>query len=62
MIKRQGSIASSIYAAQLSALRTVIEEAQHLRCMLYCIGYKLPSDVLCPTYIFRDNLSATLNT
>ncbi len=37
--KRQGSIASSTYAAEFSVLRTATEEAQNLRYMLHCLGF-----------------------
>ena len=58
---RQGSIASSTYAAEFYALRTATEEAQNLRYMLRCIGCNVPSDGSCPTKIFGDNLSVILN-
>ena len=38
MSKRQGRIASSTYAAELSALRTTTKEAQILRYMMRCLG------------------------
>ena len=59
--KRQGSIASSTYAAEFSALRTATEEAVSLRYMLRCLGCQLPADGSCPTDIFGDNLSVILN-
>ena len=59
--KRQGSIASSTYAAEFSALRTATEEAIGLRYMLRCLGCNVPSDGSCPTRIFGDNLSVILN-
>jgi len=59
--KRQGSIASSTYAAEFSALRTATEEAQILRYMLRCLGCNVPSDGSCPTKIFGDNLSVIQN-
>ena len=59
--RRQGSIASSTYAAEFSALRTATEEAQNLRYMLRCLGCNVPSDGSCPTKIFGDNLSVILN-
>ena len=59
--KRQGSIASSTYAAEFSALRTATEETQNLRYMLRCLGCNVPSDGTCPTRVFGDNLSVILN-
>ena len=59
--KRQGSIASSTYAAEFSTLRTATEEATGLRYMLRCLGCNIPSDGTCPTRIFGDNLSVILN-
>jgi len=59
--KRQGSVASSTYAAEFSALLTVTEEAQSLRYMLRCLGCNIPSDGSCPTKIFGDNLSMIQN-
>ena len=59
--KSQGSIASSTYAAEFSALRTTTEEAQNLRYMLRCLGYNIPADGSSPTRIFGDNLSITPN-
>ena len=55
--KRQGSIASSTYAAEFSALRTATEEAISLRYMLRCLGCNVPTDGSCPTKIFGDNLA-----
>ena len=60
--KRQGSIASSTYAAEFSALRTATEEAQNLRYMLRCLGCNVPADGSCPTRLFGDNLSVILNS
>jgi len=60
--KRQGSIASSTYAAEFSALRTATEEAQSIWYMLRCLGCHIPSDGSCPTKIFGDNLSVILNS
>ena len=60
--KRQGSIASSTYAAEFSALRTATEEAQSLRYMLRCLGCNIPCDGSSPTRIFGDNLSVILNS
>ena len=54
--KRQGSIASSTYAAEFSALKIATEEAIGLRYMLRCLGCNIPSDGTCPTRIFGDNL------
>lgn len=59
--KRQGSIASSTYAAEFSALRTATEEAINIRYMLRCLGCNLPSDGSHPTQVFGDNLSVILN-
>ena len=59
--KRQGSIASSTYAAEFSALRTATEEAFSLRYMLRCLGCNLPAEGKCPTRIYGDNLSVILN-
>jgi len=47
--KRQGSIASSTYTAEFSALRTSTEEAQSIWYMLSCLGCHIPSDGSCPT-------------
>ncbi len=60
--KRQGSIASSTYSAEFSALRTATEEAISLRYMLRCLGCNVPADGSCPTKIFGDNLSVILNS
>jgi len=60
--KRQGSITSSTYSAEFSALRTATEEAQSIRYMLRCLGCPIPSDGSCPTNIFGDNLSVILNS
>ena len=62
MSKRQGSIASSTYAAEFSALRTATEEAQSLRYMLRCLGCNVPCDGSCPTKIFGDNFSVIQNS
>ena len=62
MSKQQGSIASSTYAAKLSALRTAIEEAQILRYMICCLGCNIPSDGSCTTCIFGDNISVILDS
>ena len=59
--KRQGSVASSTYAAEFSALRTATEEAISLRYMLRCLGCNIPSDKTCPTKIFNDNFSVVQN-
>ena len=59
--KRQGSIASSTYAAEFSALRTATEEALSLRYMLRCLGCNIPSDGSSPTRVFGDNLSVIQN-
>ena len=61
MSKRQGSIASSTYVAEFSALRTATEEAQSLRYILRYLGCNVPSDWLWPTRIFGDNPSVILN-
>ena len=55
--RRQGSIASSTYAAEFSALRSATEEAQNLRYMLRCLGIPIPNDGSCPTNIFNDNFA-----
>ena len=56
--KRQGSIASSTYAAEFSALRsTATEEAISLRYILRCLGCNVAADGSCPTKIFGDNLT-----
>ena len=55
--RRQGSIASSTYAAEFSALRSATEEAQNLRYMLRCLGIPIPNDGTCPTNIFNDNFA-----
>ena len=62
MSKRQGSVASSTYAAEFSALRTATEEAQSLRYMLRCLGCNIPADGSCPTKVFGDNLSVIQNS
>ena len=59
--KRQGSIASSTYAAEFSALRTATEEAIGLRYMMRCLGMNIPSDGSCPTRIFSDSFSVIQN-
>ena len=59
--KRQGSIASSTYAAEFSGLCTATEEAQSLRYMLRCLGCNVPADGSCPTRVFGDNLSVIQN-
>ena len=59
--KRKGDIASSTYAADFSALCTVIKEAHNLRYMLCCLWCNVPIDGLCPTNLFGDNLSMILN-
>ena len=59
--KRQGSIASSTYAAEFSALRTATEEAIGLRYMMRCLGMNVPSDGSCPTRIFSDSFSVIQN-
>ena len=61
MSKRQGSIASSIYAAEFTSLCTAIEEVKSICCILRCLGCNLQSDGPCPTCIFGENLSAILN-
>ena len=61
MNKHQDSIASNIYAAELSALRTATEEAQRLHYIMCCLGWNTPSDGTYPTRIFGDNLSVILN-
>ena len=53
--RRQGSIASSTYAAEFSVLRTMTEEAMNLRYMLCCLGGE-------PTDLFGDNLSVIQNS
>ena len=58
--KRQGSIASSTYAAEFSALRTATEEAIALRYMLRCLGCNIPPG-RSPTKIFGDNFSVIQN-
>ena len=60
--KHHGSITSSTYATELSALRTAIEEAQNLRYILRCLGCNVPADGSEPTRIFGGNLSVILNT
>jgi hypothetical protein len=57
--RRQGSIASSTYAAEFSALRTATEEAMNLRYMLRCLGVNLGGK---PTDLFGDNLSVIQNS
>jgi hypothetical protein len=55
--KRQSTVASSTYAAEFSALRTVTEEAINIRYYLRCLGVNIPADGTCPTKLFGDNLS-----
>ena len=59
--KRQSTIASSTYAAELSTLRKATEEAISIRYCLRCLGVNIPSDGSCPTKIFGDNLSVILS-
>ncbi len=59
--KRQGSIASSTYSAEFSALRTATEEAQALRYMLRCLGIPIANDGSQPTLLFGDNFSVIQN-
>ena len=59
--KRQGSIASSTYSAEFSALRTATEEAQALRYMLRCLGIPIANDGSNPTLLFGDNFSVIQN-
>ena len=61
MRKRQGSIASSKYAAKFLSLYTATDEAQSLQYMISYLGYNVPYDELYPTRIFGDNLSVILN-
>ncbi len=60
--KRQGSVASSTYAAEFSALRTATEEAMSLRYMLRCLGCNIHYDGSCPTKVFNDNYSVVQNS
>ena len=60
--RRQGSIASSTYAAEFSALCTATEEAVSLRYMLRCLGCNVPVNGHCPTKVFGDNLSVIQNS
>ena len=46
--KGQGSIASSTYTAEISALRTATEEAISLCYILCCLGCNVPADGSCP--------------
>ena len=59
--KRQGSVASSTYAAEFAAMRTATEEAMSLRYMLRCLGCNVPHDRSCPTKVFNDNFSVVQN-
>ena len=59
--KRQGSIASSAYVADFSAIRTDTEEEMSLRYTLRCLGCNVPEDGSCPTKLFIDNLSVVKN-
>ena len=59
--RRQGSIASSTYAAEFNALCTATEEAIGLRYMLRCLGLNVPADGSCPTKIFSDSFSVVQN-
>ena len=58
--KCQGSIASSTYAAEFSALSMATEQAVALRHMLRCLGCNIPPDRI-PTKIFGDNFSVIQN-
>ena len=60
--KRQGTIASSTYAAEFSALRTATEEAMSLRYMLRCLGCRISNDGKHPSRLFGDNLGVLLIT
>ena len=55
--KCHGSIASSTYTAEFSALRTATEEAIALPYMLRCLGCNLPANGDAPMCIFGDNMS-----
>ena len=57
--RRQGSIASSTYAAEFSALCTATEEAMNLQYMLCCLGVNLGGKL---TDLFGDNLSVIQNS
>ena len=59
--RRQGSIASSTYAAEFSALRTATEEAINMRYMLRCLGCNIGGAGAIPTRIFGDNFSVIQN-
>ena len=60
--KRQGSVASTTYAAEFCALRTATEEAMSLRYMLRCLGCNVPADYSCATKVFCDNFSVIQNS
>ena len=55
-------MASSTYAAELSALRMVTEEDMSIRYFLSCLGVNIPTDVIAPTKVFGDNLSVILSS
>ena len=59
--KQQGSVTSSTYTAEFSALRISIEEAHNLFYMLRCLRYNIPTDRSAPTRNFGHNLSVILN-
>ena len=59
--KRQGSVASSTYAAEFAALRTATEEAISLQYMLRCLGCNIPTHASSATRVFGDNLSVIQN-
>ena len=55
MSERQGSTASSTYAAEFLTLRTATEDSKSLGRMLRCLGCTVSSDGICPTRIFGNN-------
>jgi hypothetical protein len=57
----QGSVSSSTYAAEFSAMRIATEEAMSLRYMLRCLGCNIPADRSCATKVFNDNFSVIQN-
>lgn len=57
--KKQATVESSTFSAELIALRTCIEAATHLRYKLRMFGIPIVNDE--PTHIFCDNESAVKN-
>ena len=56
--KRQGTVASSTYAAEFMALRNATEEIMHMRYVLRCLGVPVTK----PSALFGNNLGVIQNT